>query len=66
MERFLELAQAVVFRRVVSAVCYFMADFFKRLLHPPRAALGEDRLKMTLKQSTGVLKILFGVLFGLG
>ena len=42
------------------------ADFAKRLLHPPLAALGEDGLEVAFEEGAGVLEVLFGVGFGGG
>ena len=43
-----------------------LADLRKALLCPSLAALSEDGLQAALKQSAGVLKILFGIGFGCG
>src|ERR1039457_6199754 len=42
------------------------ANLFDCLLHPPRAALGEDGIQVAFKQGAGVLEVLFGVGFGGG
>ena len=43
-----------------------VAQFAKRLLHPPLAALGEDGLEVAFEEGAGVLEVLFGVGFGGG
>ena len=44
----------------------YLADDAQRLLHPPRAALGEDGLEVAFEEGAGVLEVLFGVGFGGG
>ena len=50
----------------MSAVQLTVAYLFKRLLHPPLAALGEDGLEVAFEEGAGVLEVLFGVGFGGG
>lgn len=50
----------------LRGVFHILNAVLERLLHPPRAALGEDGLEVAFEEGAGVLEVLFGVGFGGG